>query len=536
MAWKQPIIVSHQNLLEQISLKEKEQSTLLDMSKRIAAAQKREELWNVFSDQLLAFFGGKYYTLCLINEDGKTHSPFMHTHEDSIKRRVNESPIIHDAHAIDDGIFNIALSAAEPLIFDVRKLIRNKDVPPYIIHWHNSGIREMMVTKISNKGLLYFYAEQYGAFSAEQFPVLMGISDILSVGISNILANEKIARQQEEIEKLHGGTYYLNQERSNKKARTQIIGTSLEIQKIYKLISMVASAESTVIITGETGTGKELVATAIHAASPRQHQEMVRVNCAAIPPTLIESELFGHEKGSFTGAIDKRIGKFEQADNSTIFLDEIGELSLELQAKLLRVLQEREIERIGGKGSIRVNVRIITATNKNLEKEVQAGRFRSDLYYRLHVFPVSLPPLRERKDDIPLLVTHFIHRYAQYTRKKVTNISQKAMNSLLNYSWPGNIRELEHMIERAVLLCTGSTISQVNLPANQHTLPTAGDDNFEIIPLAAMEREYILKVLKTCKGKVSGPNGAAIRLGLPPTTLISKMQKLNIKKELLLIS
>jgi len=533
MDWKQPITVSHNHLLEQLTIKEKEQSTLLYLSNKIAAAQKRDELWNVITDQLLSLFGGKYYTLCLINEDGKTHSPFLHTKEGTIKRRVDESPIMHKAHDIEDGIFNIALAAEEPIIFDLKKLIRNKNVPPYIIHWHNTGIREMMVTKISNasqpKGLLYLYADEYGTFSPNQYPLLAGVADMLGMGITNILASEKIARQEAEIEQLKGTRYYLHQEHTH----AQLIGSSPEIQKIYKLISLVATAESTVIITGETGTGKELVATAIHQASPRAHQEMIRINCAAIPASLIESELFGHEKGSFTGAMEKRIGKFEQADNSTIFLDEIGELSLELQAKLLRVLQEREIERIGGKGSIRVNVRIIAATNRNLEKEVQAGRFRSDLYYRLNVFPVSLPPLRHRKEDIPVLVTHFINQYARETRKKVAGISQKALNSLLNYSWPGNIRELEHLIERAVLLCTGTTITQVNLPVNQ---PTQTADNFDIIPLAAMEREYILKVLKICKGKVSGPNGAAIMLGLPPTTLISKMQKLNIKKELLLVS
>lgn len=533
MDWKQPITVSHNHLLEQLTIKEKEQSTLLNLSNKIAAAQKRDELWNVITDQLLSLFGGKYYTLCLINEDGKTHSPFLHTKEGTIKRRVDESPIMHKAHAIEDGIFNIALAAEEPIIFDLKKLIRNKDVPPYIIHWHNSGIREMMVTRISNtnqaKGLLYLYADEYGAFSPNQFPLLTGIAGMLGMCISNILANEKMARQEAEIEELKGNRHYPHLQHQY----AQLIGSSPEIQKIYKLISLVATAESTVIITGETGTGKELVATAIHQASSRAHQEMIRINCAAIPASLIESELFGHEKGSFTGAIDKRIGKFEQADNSTIFLDEIGELSLELQAKLLRVLQEREIERIGGKGSIRVNVRIIAATNRNLEKEVQAGRFRSDLYYRLNVFPVSLPPLRQRTEDIPVLVNHFINRYASATRKKVTNISQKALNSLLNYAWPGNIRELEHHIERAVLLCTGTTISHINLPVNQ---PPQTTDNFEIIPLAAMEREYILKVLKACKGKVSGPNGAAIMLGLPPTTLISKMQKLNIKKELLLVN
>ncbi|SEW43016.1 regulatory protein, Fis family [Chitinophaga sp. YR573] len=310
---------------------------------------------------------------------------------------------------------------------------------------------------------------------------------------------------------------------------SEIIGAGTEMQKIFHLISQVAPSESTVLLMGETGTGKELIARAIHNGSPYKGKLMVKVNCATLPPNLIESELFGHEKGSFTGATERRIGKFELANNSTLFLDEIGELPMELQAKLLRVLQEKEIERIGGRGSIKVNVRIIAATNRHLQKEVDAGRFRSDLFYRLNVFPVTLPPLRNRKEDIPVLTTHFVARYARNAGKKINNVSPKVMESLLTYSWPGNVRELEHLVERSVLLTNGTTIREMYLPAGNQKEMNTGE--FTIVPLDEMERTYILKVLKVCKGRISGPFGAAVKLGLPSTTLISKMQKLGIKKE-----
>jgi transcriptional regulator with GAF, ATPase, and Fis domain len=310
-----------------------------------------------------------------------------------------------------------------------------------------------------------------------------------------------------------------------------MVGSGAEMQKIFRLVEQVAPSDSTVLLLGETGTGKELIARAIHDASSRKDQTMIKVNCAALPANLIESELFGHEKGSFTGAIERRIGKFELASNSTLFLDEIGELPLELQVKLLRALQEKEIERIGGRGSIKVNTRIIAATNRNLLTEVQEGRFRADLYYRLDVFPITLPPLRHRMEDIPVLTTHFISRYASSAGKKITTLSHKVLDDLMTYSWPGNVRELEHLVERSVLLTNGDTILKMTLPSSvPHPLPTPIIDEFHIRPLEEVERDYILQAIKKCNGRVSGPHGAAIRLGLPSTTLISKMQKLGIKK------
>jgi DNA-binding NtrC family response regulator len=308
-----------------------------------------------------------------------------------------------------------------------------------------------------------------------------------------------------------------------------IVGTSSAILNVMDMVNQVASSETSVLIIGESGTGKERIADCIHDASRRNKLPFIKVNCAALPPSLIESELFGHEKGAFTGAIEKRIGKFEQADTGTIFLDEIGELPLELQVKLLRVLQEKEVERVGSRYVLKVNVRIIAATNRNLEKEVAEGRFRLDLYYRLNVFPIPLPPLKERKEDIPALVRHFIHYYNQKTGKKISGVSEKVANKFNDYSWPGNIRELEHLIERSILLAKSTVIEDVMLPVFHQKEDKTASANY-IKSIEENERDHILSVLKKCNGKIWGYDGAAEVLKIPPSTLKSKMKKLGIKK------
>jgi transcriptional regulator with GAF, ATPase, and Fis domain len=309
----------------------------------------------------------------------------------------------------------------------------------------------------------------------------------------------------------------------------EIIGNSPAIQQTLRLVARVAPTACTTLLLGETGTGKELIAKAIHDNSPRKSKAMVKVNCATLPANLIESELFGHERGSFTGAFERRIGKFELAHHGTLFLDEIGELPLELQVKLLRVLQEKEIERIGGKVSTRVDVRIVAATNRDLEKEVEEGRFRADLYYRLNIFPIYLPSLRSRVDDIPLLVTHFVQKLAKKTGIKIVTVSRNALQQLMNYSWPGNIRELEHVIERSMLLADDEVIREVYLPAkkdNGKANISIGD--FAIKTIEENEKEHILNTLKYCKGRISGNYGAAEYLGVPPSTLSSKLKRLGI--------
>ncbi|RFM28233.1 sigma-54-dependent transcriptional regulator [Deminuibacter soli] len=307
-----------------------------------------------------------------------------------------------------------------------------------------------------------------------------------------------------------------------------IVGQSASMQHVFNLIKQVAPLDTSVLIMGESGTGKEGIATAVHCFSARRNRPLIKVDCGTLQVHLAESELFGHEKGAFTGAVDKRIGKFEQASGGTLFLDEIGEMPLDLQVKLLRVLQEREIERIGGSGAVKVDVRIIAATNRNLEKEIAEGRFRLDLYYRLYVFPILVPALRERREDIPLLVAHFIDRFAGVSGKEVTGVDDAVMDQLVNYSWPGNVRELEHLIERSVLLSKGSTINQVFLqttPANVQSTGTAELENTGDMD----ERERILASLKQCNGKISGANGAAALLQVSASTLHNRMKKLGIR-------
>lgn len=314
-----------------------------------------------------------------------------------------------------------------------------------------------------------------------------------------------------------------------------IIGKSQKLQDLFRKIAVVAPTDTSVIITGESGTGKEKIAHAIHDQSNRKSKPMVVVNCGALPETLIESELFGHEKGAFTGANSNRIGKFEQANGGTIFLDEIGELPLNSQVKLLRVLQEKEIERIGGDATIKLDVRVITATNRCLQLEVAEGRFRLDLYYRLNIFPLELPPLRDRKEDIEALALYFLEKYALKSRRNITKISDKGMKQLLDYNWPGNIRELEHLIERSVLLATENEISAFDIPqlAEQQQQQNSFDEpqkNNALLSMEDMEREHIMNTLKACNGKVFGPGGAAEVLKIPASTLYSKMKKLKIQQ------
>lgn len=310
-----------------------------------------------------------------------------------------------------------------------------------------------------------------------------------------------------------------------------IIGRSTALKSLLDAVLMVANSETSVLILGESGTGKEKIAECIHLLSQKKGRPFIKVNCAALPSTLIESELFGHERGAFTGAFEKRIGKFEQANGGTIFLDEIGEMPVEIQAKLLRVLQEKEIERLGGRETIKINVRIITATNRNLEKEVAEGNFRLDLYYRLNVFPVTVPPLRERKEDIPLLTRYFIQQYSRKAGKVINDISALAIEKLISYDWPGNIRELENIIERSVLLAPGTTIENVILPDSPKAAPATVSNSQPVKTIDENERDHIVAILKKCNGRISGEGGAAELLNINVSTLNSRIKRLGIRKE-----
>ena len=336
---------------------------------------------------------------------------------------------------------------------------------------------------------------------------------------------ERVLMEQEKA-RLEAQNTYLQEEIQSEHNFEEMIGTSAAIKNVFQSIEKVATTDATVLLTGETGTGKELIARAIHHLSKRKDGVLVKVNCAAIPAGLIESELFGHEKGAFTGALARKIGRFELADRATIFLDEVGEIPLDLQTKLLRVLQEGEFERLGSTKTLKVSVRVIAATNRDLEQEVRTGRFRSDLFYRLKVFPIQLPALRDRKQDVPLLVSYFVKKYAAQMGKKVESVQASAMEMLKNYAWPGNIRELEHVIERAVILTQGSQLELGDwLPKTSTTSIGAS-----VPTLEDLERAHIQAVLERTGWRVSGEKGAANLLGLKPTTLEARMKKLGITR------
>jgi formate hydrogenlyase transcriptional activator len=321
--------------------------------------------------------------------------------------------------------------------------------------------------------------------------------------------------------------HYLEEELNTEASFEEIIGESVRLKRVLKLVETVSATDVTVLILGETGTGKEVIARAIHQLSPRNEHVMVKLNCAAIPAGLLESELFGHEKGAFTGAIDRKIGRLELAHEGTLFLDEIGDLPLELQPKILRALQEKEFERLGSNKAIPVNVRLVAATNRDLTKMVAEGQFRSDLYYRLKVFPILLPPLRERREDIPLLVRYFVDHHARKLYKKIETIPEETMRTLTRWDWPGNIRELENFIERAVILTKGPVLRPplAELEMREESSPVRDSS------LEATDREHILRVLRETRGKIGGSDGAAARLGLIRTTLNSKMKKLGIERK-----
>ena len=336
---------------------------------------------------------------------------------------------------------------------------------------------------------------------------------------------ERVLMEQEKA-RLEAQNVYLQEEIKGTHNFEELIGSSTTLKKVLKNVERVAPTDSTVLIIGETGTGKELIARAIHNLSSRKNKPLVKVNCAAIPSGLIESELFGHEKGAFTGALAKKMGRFELADKGTIFLDEIGELPLDLQSKLLRVLQEGEFERVGGTQTFTINVRVIAATNRDLEQLSKTGHYRPDLYYRLNVFPIHLPALREREGDIPLLVQYFVRKFAMNFGKKIDRIPERMMSALQRYQWPGNIRELEHVIERAVILSEGSELEPIEWLSPSHGKAGAA----KTLTLEEMERQHIVDVLEHTNWRVSGEKGAAKILGLNPTTLEARMKKLNITR------
>src|SRR5213594_1186928 len=372
-------------------------------------------------------------------------------------------------------------------------------------------------------GDLMIVRKTEGTFTTEDVDFLSQAAGQMAIAIENALAYREISELKDKLaqEKL-----YLEEEIRSEMDFEQIVGSSAALKHVLQLVETVAPNDSTVLLLGETGTGKELFARAIHDRSRRRERTLVKLNCASIPTGLLESELFGHEKGAFTGAISQKIGRMELADQGTLFLDEVGDIPLELQPKLLRVLQDHEFERLGSTRTLRVNIRLIAATNRDLAKAVAERDFRSDLYYRLNVFPIRMPPLRDRRDDIPLLVRYFVQKFARKMNKQVDTIPSETMNSLVGWEWPGNVRELENFMERSVILSDGAV-----LRAPLAELSTSESGSAVTDTLVDLERQHIIRVLRETGGVIAGSHGAAGRLGMKRTTLQSRIIKMKISRE-----
>lgn len=398
---------------------------------------------------------------------------------------------------------------------------------PWVRHAVENGVRSgcavPLITHNRTIGALSVVSVHEKAFNEADASLLSQCGKQIAIAVENVLAYQEIATLKD---KLSNEKLYLEDELRSELNFEEIIGESPEIKKVLKQIDIVAPTDSTVLILGETGTGKELLARAIHDRSKRREQTFVKLNCAAIPTGLLESELFGHERGAFTGAIATKVGRFELADGGTLFLDEVGDISLELQSKLLRVLQEQEFERLGSTRTIKVSVRLLAATNRDLVQMVDDKLFRSDLYYRLNVFPLTVPALRDRRQDIPLLVRYFVQQLARRMDKTIDTIPTETITALCRYNWPGNIRELENLIERAVILTQGTALYVPLAELKQR----AGDGIPPPTTLEETEREHILRILRSTKWVIGGPTGAAAQLGMKRTTLQSKMQRLGIAR------
>jgi formate hydrogenlyase transcriptional activator len=507
---------------ELLESKNNEQSVLLQFSNEIAGVRTKEDLQLAIINVLRDLLSTKLAMLNVFDDDGIGLSPYMFDKTLFEKAEIDFDKMAAIKLDIHEPYTAQVIKSGSPVVFNVEEELRLTN-SGFAQLWKKVGFENaygaLLKVGNSNVATMWLLADKLNPF------ILKGICSQIAVAIANIQANEKLLLYKQQLE--HENVY-LKEQIKNIYNFTEIIGSGKQMQKVYHLMSLVAESNSTVLILGETGTGKELIARAIHNASHRKDKLMIKVNCAAMPANLIESELFGHEKGAFTGATERRIGKFELANNSTLFLDEIGEMPLEAQVKLLRVIQERELERVGGKDTIKVDVRIIAATNRNLEEEVEAGKFRSDLFYRLNVFPIYLPSLRERMEDVEALANFFVVKYNKNNGKNISRIAPKALQQLHSYLWPGNVRELEHLIERSVLMATDNVLREVYLP--KKTDKNDAEENIFNKSLEEMERLFIINALKRCNGKISGAGGAAEVLNIPGNTLHSKMKKLLITK------
>jgi formate hydrogenlyase transcriptional activator len=492
--------------------------TLFDITNALVARLSPSELFPAISDQLSKIIRHDHAVLTLRNEKSARLDVYaLHSME------------AHLLEAVKGPFDPVGMPAAEVLATGKPIVARDIDVDRYpnpnFRRFVELGLKSIcsvpLISRDRIMGTLALSRMTDDVWTPEDVEFLAQIANQITIAVENSLSYRELSEMKERLatEKL-----YLEDEIRLDHNIGNMVGQGPAFQSVLQGVQIVAPTDSTVLILGETGTGKELVARAIHELSSRKKGSFVKVNCAAIPASLIESELFGHEKGAFTGAMAQKIGRFELAHQGTLFLDEIGELPLELQPKLLRAIQEQEFERVGGTRTIRTDVRFIAATNRDLKAMVDENRFRADLYYRLHVFPLTVPPLRERRDDIPLLTRYFVQKYANRMGREIDAIPTSALEALVRYDWPGNIRELQNVIERSVILTKGNAL-QVAVPdITGNEVPALSSRTSDV------ERERILKALEESGGIVGGPDGAAARLGLKRTTLQARMRKYNIAR------
>ena len=507
---------------------------LLDLTNSVVSTLDLRELLRNISAHLRRVMQCDFVGVGLPDAGNSTHLRLYAVDFPDSKGFIGEESLI----PIDGSPPGVAFKTGEPFVATVSDIAKmTPDSAP-----SSEGFRVGCVLPLVSRGrvhgVLNLARREENAFSQDEVRFLMQVASQIAIAVENALAYSQITELKDKLaqEKL-----YLEDEIRTEMNFEEIVGKSAALRQVLKQVETVGPTESTVLIYGETGTGKELIARALHNLSARHSNAFVKLNCAAIPTGLLESELFGHERGAFTGAIAQRIGRFELANRGTVFLDEVGEIPLELQPKLLRVLQEREFERLGSTRTLRTDARLIAATNRDLEAMVEEQKFRSDLFYRLNVFPVRIPPLRERPEDIPLLVRHFTQQFARSMNKDIESIPSETMNALSEYHWPGNIRELQNVIERAVILSSGPVLrvalsdlksNGISVPASENGKSAPRPANLGSMQrvLEETERKQILAALEESRWVVAGPKGAASRLGMKRSTLQVRMQKLGIAR------
>ena len=501
---------------EQLAHERDRLRTLLEVNNAVAGCLETRELFQAISASLRRCFGLDYASLLIHDPDIRALRLHMLDFPDGTGA-IREAAIV----PLDDSLAGFVFRTRQGRVFSLEEARAVSATTGEL--FEREGIQSLccvpLISRGAALGTLNVGSRRPDRFLGDDLGFFNQVAGQVAIALDNALSYKRIEELNVRLEE---EKVYLEDEIRTDNRFEEIVGQSRALKATLKQLETVAPTDSTVLIYGETGTGKELLARAIHDLSARKQATFVKLNCAAIPTGLLESELFGHEKGAFTGAIAQRIGRFELAHRGTIFLDEVGEIPIELQSKLLRVLQEREFERLGSSRTIRTDARLVAATNRDLAQLVEQRQFRADLYYRLNVFPMTAPPLRERRDDIPLLVRYFVQQYARRMNRRITSIPTESMNALARYHWPGNIRELQNFIERAVILSTGSALQ---VPVRELKRGPVGAS---VVTLEAAEREAIQRALHDAGGKVGGDTGAAAKLGMKRTTLQNKMRKLGI--------